>query len=100
MTKRLGTCAFAHQIQEIEHVPVRSHPHLRPYVEKSPEAYTCQFFYDEELPPAIRRFNGTFELREGDCESCDYFIPAGEKLLIRLWRKRRLKGRRRRAKIS
>jgi hypothetical protein len=98
--KRLGTCAFAHQIQEIEHVPVSHQPHLRPYVEKSPEAYTCQFFLDEELPPPLRRYNGGFEIRENDCESCAYYIPAGERLLIRLWRKKSLKGRKKRAKIS
>lgn len=98
--RRLGTCAFAHQLQEVEYIPFSNAPHLKPHTETCPEEYVCGFFFDEELPPAIRRYNGGFELREGDCESCDYYLPAGEKLLIRLWRKRRLKGRRRRAKIS
>jgi hypothetical protein len=98
--KRLGTCVFAHQIQEIEHVPARPHPHLRSYIEKSPEAYICAFFLDEELPPPLRRFSGEFVIRDDDCDRCAYYIPAGERLLIRLWRKKSLKGRKRRAKIS
>jgi hypothetical protein len=98
--RRLGTCIFAHQLQEVEYIPFESHPHLKPHVETCPEEYVCQFFLDEELPPPLRRYNGGFEIREGDCESCPYFIPAGERLLIRLWRKKSLKGRKKRAKLS
>ena len=97
MTK-LGTCAFAAQIQAIEHHPIPSHPHLRPYVEVFPESYVCAFFLDEELPPPLRRYNGGFTIHENDCEGCDYYTPAGEKLLIRLWRKKRVAKKRRSVK--
>jgi hypothetical protein len=98
---RLGTCAFAHQIQEIEYIPIDEHqPHLRSHVETCPESYTCQFFDDHELPPPMRRFNGSFEIREGDCEACPYYIPAGDKQLIRALRKKRLKRRKPKAKVS
>jgi hypothetical protein len=97
---RLGTCAFAHQIQEVETVPFSHQPHLRPRVEICPEIYTCQFFDNPELPPPIARHNGSFDIREGDCEACPYYTPAGDKLLIRALRKKRLKRRRPKAKVS
>jgi hypothetical protein len=98
---RLGTCAFARLVQEIEFIPFEDNqPHLKPKIEVCPEVYTCQFFEHEELPPPLRRQNGSWELREGDCEICNYYIPAGDKLLIRALRKKRLKRRARAARVS
>jgi hypothetical protein len=97
---RLGTCAYAHQIQEIEFIPIDPQPHLKPYTELCPECYTCQFFAHDELPPPLQRRNGSFEIQEGDCEACPYYTPAGDTMLIRLLRKKRLKRRRAKAKIS
>jgi hypothetical protein len=75
-------------------------PHLKPRVEICPEFYTCQFFDNPELPPPIARRNGSFEIHEGDCEACPYYIPAGDKQLIRALRKKRLKRRKPKAKVS
>lgn len=97
---RLGTCAFAYQIQAITHIPVHSHPHLRPQIELCPEAYVCAFFAHEDLPPPLQRVCGSFVIQEDDCEVCPYFVPAGEKQLIRALRKKAASRRRRRAKIS
>jgi hypothetical protein len=95
---KLGTCAFAHQLQEVEYIPFEQN--AAPYTETCPEHYVCEFFITEELPPPIQRFNGGFEIREGDCESCPYYTPAGDKLLMKLWRKKRLRRRKVKAKIS
>lgn len=96
---RLGTCAFAYQIQAITHIPVHSHPHLRPQIEICPEAYVCAFFAHEDLPPPLQRVCGSFLIQEDDCENCHYYAPAGDKLLIRLWRKKKVAKRRRRDKV-
>jgi hypothetical protein len=97
---RLGACRWAHQVQELHEAPASHQPHLRPTIHICPEIYLCNFFCGMDLPPPIVRASGAWEIREGDCEKCPYFQPAAEKDLTKFFRKRALKRRRRKAKLS
>ena len=80
---RLGTCRHCHQIQERWIVSAHRQPHEPAEIhETQPESYTCQWLDAAgDLPPAISRWNGGFDLRDGDCEACSRYEPAGGFLL-------------------
>jgi|AACY02.9.fsa_nt_gi hypothetical protein len=75
MASRLGTCKHAFQIQEA--YVVGDWPGAKPERVDSSDMFLCQFLDTlSALPPPIMRKNGSFELREGDCEACPFYEPA------------------------
>lgn len=87
---KTGTCRWTHQTLEVWRTPSGagldySHPHTRTQREEHvtlPENdYTCVWLSQFDLPPAIKRYHGTFELRDGDCDVCPHYVPAALHLL-------------------
>ena len=99
---RLGTCVYAHQIQEIEMIPIDPQPHHRAYVETAPEFYICRWVEvaADPLPPPVARLVGAFEIHHGDCEACPYWQGADEGLLLALWQKKRMAPKSRRRRVA
>lgn len=88
---KTGTCRWTHQIQEMWRIRGGlldySHPHTPKAAEHvvMPDGqYTCQWldqYGRDSLPPAIKRYNGAFQLRDGDCDACPHYVPAALHLL-------------------
>ena len=104
---RLGTCVFAHQLQEVIRERLNPQPHERPEVITAPEMYLCGILDCVEAapPPPLVRAAGVgegFLLRPGDCEACVHYHPAGGPQLASLLksRARPLKRRGRKSKVK
>lgn len=87
---KTGTCRWTHQTQEMSTRKGGlgldySHPHTPGAQWKHhtlPESYTCEWLRQYlPLPPAIARQNGSFEIRDGDCDACPHYVPAALHLL-------------------
>jgi hypothetical protein len=106
MTNRLGTCAFAYQIQELYREKQNPQPHDRPELILAPELYVCRILECTEAapPPPVERAGAAgegFLIRPGDCEACAHYQPAGGRLLVVLLKSRTkaLKRRGRKPKV-
>lgn len=88
---KLGTCSYTWQIAKAEVVGTDERGRNRSLVEDWPQVYFCGYlhFEEEPLPPPIERMASVFELRPGDCETCQHWQPADQGMLLTLWRKNR-----------
>jgi hypothetical protein len=73
-SNRYGTCRHCRQIAAVVRITSDLHEEV---IADWPEVYTCHWLDGFELPPPVQRWNGGFEIRNGDCEICPHYEPAG-----------------------
>lgn len=67
---RLGTCRWAHQIQEMWRIPTQPHQRVEHIVMPEGE-YTCQWLDGlVPLPPPLARRHGGIDIQADDCNAC------------------------------
>lgn len=72
---RLGTCRWAHQIQEMWRIPTQPHQHEE-HITMPEGEYTCQWLDSVvPLPPPLARRHGGINIAATDCDACDRYEP-------------------------